>query len=479
MKRVFQPIYLPSKSQIDLSRPVLMYEAWDAAPHFETGLEISLRLAAAGYEVKYIHVGSALPYVECFMNRNISIEINKAAEYAKKHNITTIEYLCNSLLSGMETNISLSDTSYLKSISSLKKLRLNDCDVGISVASSLLSIKNSTLIKPCQEVDLCKRLIETFFASFYNVKYLHELYDFGSVVVFNGRFACISGAVDFATKHNIPVFYHERGASKNYFSLTSFPPHDRESTQKFIFDYWNSSPNSKYNTAKKYFVNLRKGNNPGWISFAGNFRYGLLRQQFSSIFSQITTPNIVYFTSSSAEFESVSVDTNWSMADFEWSSQFEAIRHLAKFSKEFNYNLIIRVHPNINNSPKIDKDFWNNLLFLPRSLRECTLVVPSNSKINSYELLDNASLVVCYGSTIGIEAVYWDKPVLLLGKSFYDFIFNNNSNPKTCAGLKIALSNIECLRPIKNSALPFGYYQNSFGIKYKIYSPLSLFHGKF
>ena len=47
-----------------------------------------------------------------------------------------------------------------------------------------------------------------------------------------------------------------------------------------------------------------------------------------------------------------------------------------------------------------------------------TVISPSED-INSYDLLDASDKVVIFGSTIGLEASYWGKPVILLGCSWY------------------------------------------------------------
>jgi len=57
-------------------------------------------------------------------------------------------------------------------------------------------------------------------------------------VVFNGRYASTKGAVLAASEANIPVYYHERGATKDLFSLHSFQPHDRIALQRDIVRIW-------------------------------------------------------------------------------------------------------------------------------------------------------------------------------------------------------------------------------------------------
>ena len=41
-------------------------------------------------------------------------------------------------------------------------------------------------------------------------------------------------------------------------------------------------------------------------------------------------------------------------------------------------------------------------------------------KINSYNLLDISDIVISFGSTVGIEATYYDKPSILWGSAYYE-----------------------------------------------------------
>jgi hypothetical protein len=48
-----------------------------------------------------------------------------------------------------------------------------------------------------------------------------------------------------------------------------------------------------------------------------------------------------------------------------------------------------------------------------------TLIGPRD-KHSSYQLLDQSDVVVTFGSTIGLEATFWGKPSILLGRSAWE-----------------------------------------------------------
>ena len=89
-----------------------------------------------------------------------------------------------------------------------------------------------------------------------------------------------------------------------------------------------------------------------------------------------------------------------------------------------------------------------------------------HSKINSYKLIEKSSIVLSFGSTIGIEATYYRKPSICFGSAFYDktggvYVAKNYITLK-----KILLKQLKPLPKI--NAIKFGYHEMKFGnIDYK------------
>jgi hypothetical protein len=85
------------------------------------------------------------------------------------------------------------------------------------------------------------------------------------------------------------------------------------------------------------------------------------------------------------------------------------------FSNQNTYELVIRLHPNLlNKPPKIIKK-WQSL----KTNHNSVLIQPGE-KISSYDLIDDCVGVINFGSTIGIEAAYYEKPVLVMADCKYD-----------------------------------------------------------
>jgi hypothetical protein len=97
--------------------------------------------------------------------------------------------------------------------------------------------------------------------------------------------------------------------------------------------------------------------------------------------------------------------------------------------------------------------------------------------VDSYELLLASDIVAACGSTIGIEAIFWNKPSICLGPSLYgslDAVYE----PKGLSELeRLVTSDQLAVDPEK--ALPYGYYMSTFGDKFVHYEAETLFRGKF
>lgn len=102
-------------------------------------------------------------------------------------------------------------------------------------------------------------------------------------------------------------------------------------------------------------------------------------------------------------------------------------------------------------------------------------VIDAESDISSYDLLFNCEKILSFGSTVGIEAVYWGKPSIQLGHAYYNDLcatYKPFTHTKAIEMIIAKLSSMD-----KTPSLIYGYYFNSFGIPFKNYSPIGLFDG--
>ena len=75
-----------------------------------------------------------------------------------------------------------------------------------------------------------------------------------------------------------------------------------------------------------------------------------------------------------------------------------------------NYQILVKEHPNVLGRMEL-----NNLLSI-RKLKNVSLI---NPKISAHELIKLSDIIMTINSTVGFEAILYQKPVITFGKSFY------------------------------------------------------------
>jgi hypothetical protein len=80
------------------------------------------------------------------------------------------------------------------------------------------------------------------------------------------------------------------------------------------------------------------------------------------------------------------------------------------------WHVVVRFHPNQINAGPMETEQIDQLI----NCSDSTQFILPNSNISSYDLLDAADLVLTFGSTIGIESAWNNKPTLLFGRASYE-----------------------------------------------------------
>jgi hypothetical protein len=93
-------------------------------------------------------------------------------------------------------------------------------------------------------------------------------------------------------------------------------------------------------------------------------------------------------------------------------------------------------------------------------------------------MLDSPKIIT-FGSTLGIEATFWGKPSINLGKSLYmnmDVTYNCKSHDET---MNYIFN--ENLKPlfVNDNVYKYGFYILNYGEQYKYYQPISHEYGSY
>lgn len=482
----FSPITLAG---LPANSNILVAEAWDVSPHLETGLEVALRLASAYQKVAYCHYGRILPVCECVPDlqtrlkrvllrhghSSVATGIKLAEQFAR-FNSLPFEVVSPSVeATSAEHSI---EEGHLESVEDLKLARFKSSSaLGISVASSLISITRNSEATPGEHADLINKLATSFARSFYVVDGLAKASTYDALVIFNGRFSTVKGAALAAQQLGIPVYYHERGCSKDSFSLRIYQPHDRMKVQEDICNSWKiSEETSAKSIARNYFFSKRAGKDKAWISFNDRMIPGQAHAMIQAAKARSRTGIVISFFSSSDD-EYISVSDTFTQSAFEWNSQDEAFKVLAESVRRHGHGLVVRNHPHLRTKARSDRLKWDHLSFI--NDKSNILLLESGCSVDTYELIEMSDLVVTYGSTVGIEAVFWGRTSITLSDCFYDEIGASVYKPLTVSELDELIANTSRLSTNPSSSFPYGYYQSTFGTSFQLYQPKTLFKGQF
>ena len=425
----------------------------------ETSAEIALNIKLKKNDVFFSWLGDNLPWSEWHLSRtkrflgaSIQKKVNLIQKILEENNINLINP--NKIEKKSFDKIEKWAKSFNGNLVSLKKFGYKKQNLGLGVSSSLISIfhqsnfdtkkyhKSSAIIYE-RSLELINRIKPDY------------------VVTFNNRFATSLPIILAAKLKKIKIIRHERGSNFDKYEIFKKDVHNLSYRADNVNFYWDSEKNlkKKIGLSKKYFFNRRKGIPLNWDlkkNHAINQKPGFvpaLKKKY----------RFVFYTTSEDEHESIKDQ----LTNVVWPSQEVALKKFIKCLRLLeNFELYIRVHPISSKR----KSLYDQLKWKKFDNGKDIFVVSHDSKINSYELLDTASLVVTYGGNIGIEAVYWGKNIITLRNAIYSkskIIFE----PKNYEELKNYIIKLKFLKkPInKKKAIPFAYYFMVFGKKFKFF----------
>lgn len=339
----------------------------------------------------------------------------------------------------------------------IKKIEHKGVFVGYGVLSSYVSLTRDAAPVPtetfrdyfdaqlnmaCSYVDACLSLVSDISPNF--------------ISVFNGRQMEGRAFVDLAKTRGIRFRCLElipNQKTSDGFALVSFDntlPHDIRRNEELMEKVWQAGAEpeeAKIRIGKSFFEKRALGIKLNWFdpSFVGLQKSGALPDGFDP-----TKKNIAIFNSSEDEFVSVGQEYDGYRV---FATQLDGVRFILTHASDPECHFWLRVHPNLKG---LKFHFHTDIYGLERDFKNVT-VIPPESPVSSYALIQAAEKVVVFGSTMGIEAAYRNKPVVLLAGSYY-YHLGVAYTPKTPdEALRMICSS---LPPLQNplACVKFGYY---------------------
>lgn len=311
-----------------------------------------------------------------------------------------------------------------KSTEELKSIKYNGVDIGYSVLSFYVNLKRNLYPEVDQKlIKFFNQLLRVSANLTHVVEGIDARIDPDSYAVFNGR---LFDARPFYRKpllmgKDVKCFEIESRApswvNRSVFFLNGLPHNIRLNAEMYR-SFWeeslkNNSEEELIRISSEFFESRRnKILTSDKTVFIKDQVGGCLPSDWDE-----SKRNFVFFNSSEDEYAGIDEEYD----SFKYlKDQIEVIRKVSCLALEVDKSIKIylRIHPNLRD---VRHSYHTDLINLD-GLNGNVVVISADSPVSTYDLIDQAEKVLVFGSTVGIEAVYSCKPVILLGPSFYRFL---------------------------------------------------------
>lgn len=290
-------------------------------------------------------------------------------------------------------------------ITELRKLKVNDVALGLATLSTAAGYSGCTSIECKDYGNYIKDAIRVASLA-YNIGLSLVEYRYDFAIIFNGRFAISRPIAEILRKKsNTNIIYYEFDGERRQLMESINSTFTQEEIVKRILNLDRS-----INYSNEFF--LRKINK-NWNKIETKIRSTQIIGKFPECL--INKRYAVFFTSSPDEYFAVYDQINLTE---EFNSQFDVAYSLAKECINNNMIAVIRLHPHLKYKHESWKNEWD---FEKLQEMNCFIVWP-DSVFDTYEILKNSEVVITAGSTIGIEASYFKKPIANVGKSIASLV---------------------------------------------------------
>lgn len=244
---------------------------------------------------------------------------------------------------------------------------------------------------------------------------LYEVERPDTVALLNGRFFAHWAAIELAERRGIRWITHERGLQKDTIRFARGARLHDLVTNERIWDEWGAVPLSaeELERTAQILDERRHGQNYSRLVFSPP------QQDATEVRARLQLddrPLVAVFNSS--DDETAAFPERRAGAFPEPRDFLPAVVELARRRADLQF--AIRLHPNIAKARagKNDDALAHGLAIAASAPSNVRVVQPAD-EISSYSLVDLASAVMVYGSTIGLEAAGAGKPVLCMARSTY------------------------------------------------------------
>lgn len=299
------------------------------------------------------------------------------------------------------------------SISALRDFGIDGVPHGAFVASQLVDDTRDGYPDMSRHAATCNGLLAQSVALYeYTLKLLGRI-KAERVYVWNGRRPSDGPVIAAARKLNIPFTTHiwdydePWEFTKGFITIDGSAFHDLTRIREVV-RFRETDPPLSAKQEQEALSYLES------VTSASRQLYGSDLRNAPLSFLAPETHKVGIFTTSEWEFAG---EPTWENRLY--PSQWVGIEKLVTEQElPSNVQLVVRLHPNLVNSPQ-DSGEWSTIRRVQAAATSRVHFVQPADPVDSYRLLLACDTIVTFGSTIGVEASWRGKPVVLLGTAHY------------------------------------------------------------
>lgn len=398
---------------------ILVYYNWQLFLPFYGIIIDHMRELADREETEFHFLSCDGILKNCLMNRENDPRVCELCRFTKKAGQSSMpsNMIHHTIENWIPDHLSIPKFSY-SNTNDIKRLTYKGVQIGFGALSSYVSYTRN--LEPVMD-----EAFHTYFDLFlYSQVRLSEALNqmnneiqFDEVVLYNGRWADVRPVFDFFTQRDIPVQVLEsvNNGSTEYDKevYMNVLPQNIANKSAWINRVWEESElalEEREAIANDYYERKRSGQ-----QIRGDIKI-FISQQDAELLPEgwdLTKINIAIFNSSEDEF--VALGEDWELFRIFPSQEKGIGMILEQFADRPEYHFYLRNHPNLSS---IQYGYVNRLLELEKKYPNIT-VIPPDSPVSTYKLVDVCEKVLVFGSSVGVEANYFRKPVILLGGTLY------------------------------------------------------------
>lgn len=334
------------------------------------------------------------------------------------------------------------------SMDELYAYTVDGINVGRGVASSIISYMRDFDLIQDRYRELIRIELRKAVNVYYNFTEILDQYLPDEIYLFNGRFAEVFPVMELARARGITFYTLEAGAGNNYEMFRNHLPHSIASREESMLKLWNDAdPYQRAELGSEWFRKKRKGDQSIERSFILQQQSGKLPDDFDP-----QKRNIAILNSSEDELMAIA---EWKTGLYEYQNQ-AIVQILEYYAQQPGLHFYLRVHPNLGKVDNVQM----------REIREMNFpnltIIPPDSSVSTYDLIEACEKVIAFGSSTGIEAAYWKRPSILYGRAFYEGL-GSVYQPKSFQELVLLIDLADLQALSQEGALKYGYYMSTYG----------------